>query len=132
MKSNLFPRSTFVLVSLFAIAVFSPHRLFAATAKLLVKNARIFTMAPQQRDPFTGYLVVAEDGTIVAVSAGDPPANVTASQVFDAHGAWIIPGFISAHSHLWQAAYLGIAADKTLMSWIDELYFQRAAKASPE
>ncbi len=132
MNSTVFSRPAFVLVSLLAIVVFFPARLVAASAKLLVRNARIFTMAPQQRDPFTGYLVVAADGTILAVSAGDPPANVTADEVFDAHGEWVIPGFISAHSHLWQAAYRGIAADKTLISWVDDLYFKRAAKASPE
>jgi len=132
MNSNAFPRTTLVLLCLLAIVVCFPSRLVAASAKLLVKNARIFTMAPQQRDPFTGYLVVAADGTILAVSPGDPPASVTADEVFDAHGEWIIPGFISAHSHLWQAAYRGIAADKTLISWIDDLYFKRAAKASPE
>jgi cytosine/adenosine deaminase-related metal-dependent hydrolase len=115
-----------------AIVVCFPSKLIAASAKLLVKNARIFTMAPQQRDPFTGYLVVAADGTILAVSAGDPPDSMTADQVFDAHGEWVIPGFISAHSHLWQAAYRGIAADKTLISWIDDLYYQRAARANPE
>jgi 5-methylthioadenosine/S-adenosylhomocysteine deaminase len=60
--------------------------LFAASAKLVVKNARLFTMAPQQRDPFMGYLVVGEDGTIVTVAAGDPPASLSGAQVFDAHG----------------------------------------------
>jgi 5-methylthioadenosine/S-adenosylhomocysteine deaminase len=115
-----------------ALIVFFPFSTFAASAKLLVKNARIFSMAPQQRAPFTGYFVVAEDGTLTTVSAGDPPSSITAEQVFDAHGEWIIPGLISAHSHLWQAAYRGLAADKTLISWINDLYFQRAAKASPE
>ncbi len=89
-------------------------------------------MAPQQREPFTGYMVIAEDGTIVTVAAGNPPTDLNAVQVFDAHGDWIIPGFISAHSHLWQAAYRGLAADKTLTSWIDDLYFQKSVKAHPE
>ena len=81
-----------------ALIVFFPFSTFAASAKLLVKNARIFSMAPQQRAPFTGYFVVAEDGTLTTVSAGDPPSGITAEQVFDAHGEWIIPGLISAHS----------------------------------
>ena len=87
-------------------------------------------MAPQQRDPFMGYLVVAEDGTIMTVAAGDPPATLSAAQVLDAHGDWIIPGFISAHSHLWQAAYHGIAADDTLTSWIDDLYLKEQSRPS--
>jgi 5-methylthioadenosine/S-adenosylhomocysteine deaminase len=116
----------------FIFTVCSSVALSAAPVKLLVKNARLFTMAPQQRDPFVGYLAVAEDGTIVAVAKGDPPATLKAGQVLDAHGDWVIPGFISAHSHLWQAAYRGLAADKTLLAWIDELYTQRAAKAPAE
>jgi 5-methylthioadenosine/S-adenosylhomocysteine deaminase len=129
---RFFRKSSLFLFLMCAIAVFFQINLFAASAKLLVKNARIFSMAPQQHDPFTGYFVVAADGTLTAVSAGDPPASITADQVFDARGEWIIPGLISAHSHLWQAAYRGLAGDKTLTSWINDLYFQRAAKATPE
>ncbi len=117
---------------LFLLTLCSSPSLFAAPVKLLVTNARLFTMAPQQRDPFTGYLAVAGDGTIVTVAKGDPPPDLKADQVLDAHGDWIIPGFISAHSHLWQAAYRGVAADKTLLDWIDDLYSQRAIKSPAE
>jgi 5-methylthioadenosine/S-adenosylhomocysteine deaminase len=117
---------------LFLFTLCSSPSLFAAPVKLLVTNARLFTMAPQQRDPFTGYLAVAGDGTIVTVAKGDPPADLRADQVLDAHGDWIIPGLISAHSHLWQAAYRGVAADKTLIDWIDDLYSQRAIKSPAE
>jgi 5-methylthioadenosine/S-adenosylhomocysteine deaminase len=103
----------------------------AQHARLLVSNARLFTMAPDQRAPFTGYLAVAPDGTILAVAAGDPPFTLTADQTVDAHGDWMIPGFISAHSHLWQAAYRGLAANKRLDGWIDDLYGTHAIKASP-
>lgn len=98
----------------------------APPAKLIVKNARIFTMAAGQREPFTGYLVVDSEGKLTAVAAGDPPGNVAAEQTWDAHGEWIIPGFLSAHSHLWQAAFRGIAQDQTLPGWIDGLYNKRA------
>jgi 5-methylthioadenosine/S-adenosylhomocysteine deaminase len=72
------------LVLLFFISIHSAG-LFAAPVKLLVKNARLFTMAPQQRESFTGYLAVAEDGKIVSIAKGDPPANLKAAQVLDAH-----------------------------------------------
>jgi 5-methylthioadenosine/S-adenosylhomocysteine deaminase len=102
-----------------------------APAKLLVKNAFILTMAKDQRDPVKGYLLVGEDGRLLAVAAGDPPAGQQAKEILDAGGHWVIPGFISAHSHLWQSAFRGVAADKTLMAWIDALYTP-AAKASPD
>jgi len=101
-------------------------------AKLIVKNAHLFTMAPNQKEIFTGYLVVDQDGKLAAVAAGDPPKDLKAEKTYDAGGHWIIPGFLSAHSHLWQAAFRGIAADQTLPGWIDGLYNQRASKAQPE
>jgi 5-methylthioadenosine/S-adenosylhomocysteine deaminase len=123
-------RSRLVLLSM--LAVFSSVGLFAAPVKLVVKNARLFTMAPDQRDPFTGYLAVGQDGTILAVAKGEPPASLKAAQILDAHGDWVIPGLISAHSHLWQAAYRGLAADSTLLAWIDDLYTKRAQGAPAE
>ena len=90
------------------------------------------TMAPGQRTPITGYLVVGDNGELVTVAAGDPPAGLAAKETFDAAGHWVLPGFISAHSHLWQSAFRGLAADKTLTGWIDALYVQTASKAKPE
>jgi 5-methylthioadenosine/S-adenosylhomocysteine deaminase len=101
-------------------------------AKLIVKNAKLFTMAEGQRKVFTGYLVVDAEGKLTAVAAGDPPGDVKAAETWDANGHWILPGFLSAHSHLWQAAFRGLAADKTLPGWIDGLYNQRASKAKAE
>jgi cytosine/adenosine deaminase-related metal-dependent hydrolase len=118
-----------------AVALMSLHVAVAAgqaPAKLVVRNAYLFSMAPQQRTPFLGYLVVGEDGRLTAVGAGDPPAGVKAESEWDAHGHWVMPGFISAHSHLWQSAYRGLASDQTLLGWIAELYGKRAIHASAE
>jgi 5-methylthioadenosine/S-adenosylhomocysteine deaminase len=103
----------------------------SSSAKLVVKNAFIMTMAPGQREAVRGYLSVGEDGRLLAVAAGDPPAGLVARQTLDAGGHWITPGFISAHSHLWQSAFRGLGADHTLMGWIDALY-KPAVKSSPE
>ena len=75
--------------------------------------------------------MVGEDGRLLTVAAGDPPAGLQAKQSLDAGGHWVIPGFISAHSHLWQSAFRGLGADQTLLGWIDALY-KPAAKASPD
>ena len=91
----------------------------AGPVKLVVQNAYLITMAQGQKEPFTGYLVVDEDGKIVEVGKGAPPVALTGQPTWDAHGDWIIPGFLSAHSHLWQSAFRGIAADQTLPGWID-------------
>jgi cytosine/adenosine deaminase-related metal-dependent hydrolase len=119
-------------VALFAIALVLPGT--GEAAKLVVTNARLFTMAKGQEQPFTGYLVVAEDGTLATVAEGAPPAGVLAPGVetWDAQGKWILPGFISAHSHLWQSAYRGLASDQTLMGWIQAVYMKNAIHAQPE
>ncbi len=101
------------------------------SAKLVVKNAFILTMASGQREPIKGYLEVGEDGRLLAVAAGDPPTGMQAKEIWDAAGHWVIPGFISAHSHLWQSAFRGLGSDQTLLGWIDALYAP-AVKASPE
>ena len=103
-----------------------------APAKLVVKNAFILTMAAGHREPVQGYLVVGDEGRLLSVAAGDPPASLKAKETLDAGGHWVLPGFISAHSHLWQSAFRGLAADKTLPGWIDALYSQTASKAKPE
>lgn len=101
-------------------------------AKLVVKNAKLFTMAEGQKQVFTGYLVVDGEGKLTTVAAGDPPTGLKAAEIWDAGGHWVLPGFLSAHSHLWQAAFRGIAADKTLPGWLDGLYAQKASKAKAE
>ncbi len=100
--------------------------------KLVVRNARIMTMADGQKAPIAGYLAIGPEGTILAVAAGDPPASLHAVRTIDAHGDYMIPGFISAHSHIWQAAFRGLAEDKTTPPWVKDLYGQHAIRSTPE
>ena len=114
---------------------FAASSIRAQSPKLVIRNARIMTMAGGLDTPqalVNGYISVASDGTILAVAAGEPPTSLHEAKIVDAHGDYMIPGFISAHSHLWQAAYRGLAADKTLHGWIDDLYGARAIHATPE
>jgi 5-methylthioadenosine/S-adenosylhomocysteine deaminase len=101
-------------------------------AKLLVTNAYIFSMAPDQYQPFRGYLVVANDGRLTTVAAGNPPPTLKAATIWNANGHWVLPGFISAHSHLWQSAYRGLAPNQTLTSWIEALYGKQVSHATAE
>ena len=98
----------FLLAALMSTAPGFAQSTATAPAKLVVTNAFILTMAKDQREPVKGYLVVGEDGRLLTVAAGDPPAGLQAKESLDAGGHWIIPGFISAHSHLWQSAFRGL------------------------
>ena len=105
----------------------------AADDKLVVRNAILFTLAAGQEKPFRGHFVVGADGTIATLGPGEPaPGRVSGTTpVYDAGGRWILPGFISAHSHLWQSAYRGLAFNQTLMGWAEAVYQQNAIHADP-
>src|SRR5580658_5869747 len=104
----------------------------APKAKLLITNALLLTMVPGQEKPFTGYIVVGNDETITAIGTGSPPSDLTATTTYKVAGKWIIPGFFSAHSHLWQSAYRRLATDKELDGWLTVLYVEHAPKSKVE
>jgi 5-methylthioadenosine/S-adenosylhomocysteine deaminase len=136
LRTNMERSSAFLRTILCLTFCFLPLRALAANPKLLVTHIKIFTMAAGLEEPpptpIDGYILVASDGTIAQIHAGDPPTNLSPTQTWDGHGAWVIPGFISAHSHLWQAAYRGLAANQTLPGWIDDLYGKHALHNSPD
>jgi cytosine/adenosine deaminase-related metal-dependent hydrolase len=100
-------------------------------AKLLVTNATVLTMQEGKPEPFVGYLLVGADGKIAQVGAGSPPAGLAVTQTVDGTGKIIIPGFISAHSHIWQSAHRGTGANSTIKKWA-EVWFPYAQEATPE
>jgi cytosine/adenosine deaminase-related metal-dependent hydrolase len=75
-------------------------------------------MAPGELDPVDGWFAVDAAGKIAEMGAGTVPAGIRAETVVDAEGKIILPGFISAHSHLWSAPFRGIASESTLYGWI--------------
>ena len=89
----------------------------AADVRILVENGLVFTMKPGDDAPFIGFVAIGQDGRILSVGRGKPPADLQAGTVLDASGKFIIPGFISAHSHIWQTANRGVGASGTLNAW---------------
>jgi imidazolonepropionase-like amidohydrolase len=56
-------------------------------------------VVPIEGDPIDGGTVLITDGVITGVQgAGDPVPDGT--EVIDATGKWVLPGFIDAHAHL--------------------------------
>ncbi len=86
-------------------------------ANLLVKNATLITVAPEHEDAFFGWFTVGEDGRILELAAGAPPADLVANTTIDAAGKIIAPGFISAHSHIFMSPLRGLGHDVTLYGW---------------
>ena len=89
--------------------------------RILVKNGIVFTLKADETAPQRGYLLAGEDGKILRVGYGDPPPGIRASQVLDATGKFVMPGFVSAHNHIYQTVMRGLAADQALGGWLDAI-----------
>lgn len=105
--------------------------------KLLIINGTQLTMKRGQDQPFTGYVLIGNDGKIKAIGKGNPPANIKAQKTYDAKGKFVIPSFISAHSHLSESAFRGLATDQfvyeypSMKGWVEALE-TRELRTKPE
>ncbi|MGH1504177.1 MAG: amidohydrolase family protein [Acidimicrobiales bacterium] len=73
-----------------------------------------------RRPFFRGWLLADDDGLIAGLGEGEPPAEVwgAADDRVDLGGAFLAPGFISAHSHLFTSGMRGFTPDSTLYPWV--------------
>lgn len=99
----------------------------AAHASLLVTNATFLTMKDGETAPVLGYMLVDDSSKIAALAAGAPPAGTTATTMIDGTGKIIMPGFVSAHSHLWQSAFRGLGPNQNTGEWLRDLSINSAA-----
>ncbi|MGJ3241372.1 MAG: amidohydrolase family protein [Opitutales bacterium] len=97
------------------------HAAVAETAsppRLLVRNATLIPVDGSGMYLENGYLLVTEDGRIAEVGMGSPPDLPEGVAVVDATGKFVVPGFLSGHSHLYQSPFRGLGAHHTLHGWI--------------
>lgn len=88
---------------------------------LLVRNGHVLTMDPQTGDlPRADVLV--RDGRIVAVGPDLEPGD---ARVIDAAGAYVLPGFVDTHSHLYTTTMRGQFRNA------DGAYFDTAEALAP-
>lgn len=69
------------------------------------------------------------DGRIAAIGsvAGEPH-----DRIIDAHGDYVLPGFIQTHVHLCQTLFRGYADDRPLMDWLRQRIWPMEAAHTPE
>src|SRR4051812_31146961 len=113
------PASHTASLALAVALVFGSALARAEGTKLLVLNATLVTMEPDQLEPFLGYIAVGTDGRIAEIGHGAPPAGIKAEQTLDAGEQVIMPGFLSGHSHLAASVMRGINSGRELDGMID-------------
>ena len=90
-------------------------------ASLVVRNAVLITVSKARPEPMTGWLAVGADGRLIAVEAGEPSETFEGAEIVDAGGAFVAPGFLSAHSHLFTSGSRGLGMDEALYGWVDAM-----------
>jgi 5-methylthioadenosine/S-adenosylhomocysteine deaminase len=97
---------------------------------LLVVNALLIPVAEAGPDVVEdAWMLVGDDGRIVSTGSGTPPA--VTGETLDVGGAFVAPGFVSAHSHLFTSGLRGLGVDQTLYGWCDSM-LGFTAHCSPE
>jgi len=89
-------------------------------SNLIITNALIIPMTDGRRS-FNGY-VGTKDGVITEIGTGAPPKNTEAGRIIDASGCMLMPGFINAHTHLYQVLLRAVWEDLELMPWLKRIY----------
>jgi len=101
-----------------------------------VPGATVLTLAEGEDSGIgEGVVLVSGDGVVEAVGKGDPMESpgVRARhdradwRTVDLAGKFILPGFVSGHSHLWQSAFRGLAPAGELHPWLRALHWTYGA-----
>lgn len=100
------------------------------TDRLAIVNATAIIADDNATVVQDATLVVAEDGMIRALAAGNVPHD--AYDVIDARGGIVMPGLINAHTHLAMTLFRGLADDITLEDFLARLMPAEFAVLSPE
>ncbi|NDK32552.1 amidohydrolase family protein [Nesterenkonia haasae] len=98
-------------------------------APVLFSNGTVLTM-DAERSVLEGADVLVVGDTIERIGVALEPPEGT--QVIDASGGIIVPGFIDTHRHMWQTAMRGYGADWTLTQYFVWNYLEHGKKFRPQ
>jgi len=98
---------------------------------ILITGATLLPVADGAPETiFDGWMLV-EDGIIASLGEGEPPRVDAHVEVVDVAGAFVAPGFVSAHSHLFTSGSRGLGVNETLYGWCTAMFAVTGA-ATPE
>ncbi|CAD5995113.1 amidohydrolase family protein [Agreia sp. COWG] len=102
-----------------------------AAPRLLIVGATILPVADDAPSVIRDGWMLVVDGVIDSVGEGAAPAvDASDTSVLDVRGAFVAPGFVSSHSHLFTSGSRGLAVNETLYGWCTAMFAVTGA-ASP-
>jgi 5-methylthioadenosine/S-adenosylhomocysteine deaminase len=94
---------------------------------ILIKGGTIVTM--DEQDSIVQSDLLIRNGRIAAISA---QIDDTVTDVIDASGCAVLPGFVQTHLHLCQTLFRGAADDLSLIDWLKKRVWPMEAAHTPE
>ena len=92
---------------------------------LLLSGGAVITMDEERRILEPGAVAVTGD-RIAAVGSSEDLAHLDATRIIDCRGSAVIPGFVSAHDHLFQNAARGLGEGVDFRVWLPDFMFPLA------
>ncbi|HEU4356279.1 MAG TPA: 8-oxoguanine deaminase [Actinomycetota bacterium] len=90
--------------------------------RLLVHGCDVVATMDDAGTEIVGGAILVEDGRIVWVGSGEPPAEARDAERLNARGCVALPGLVNTHHHLNQVMTRARAQDQGLFGWLVELY----------
>jgi len=95
---------------------------------LLVRGGIVVTMDGGRAIYQDGSVAVRGDSIVAVGPRAEIDSRYHATQVIDAHGALVLPGFINGHTHVPMTLFRGLHDDVTLSDWLYKYIFPAEAK----
>lgn len=101
-------------------------------SKILIENGTVLTVNPNDDVIAEGFLFI-EDDHIEAVGEGKASGSYQqqADEIIDAAGQIVMPGLVNSHVHLQQSLVRGLADDRAVWDWVQNVAFPIYGEMNP-
>jgi len=103
-----------------------------ARCDLLLTGGTVITMDDERRVFESGAVAVTGERIVAVGDASELVAAFRSQRTVDCRGAAVIPGFVSAHDHLFQNAGRGLGEGLDFREWLSDFMFPLALNVTKQ
>ena len=102
-------------------------------SSLLIENGYLLIGNASGSEIPSGYILI-EDDLITSISEGEPSEQIRrqVDEIIESSGQIIMPGLINSHVHLQQSLVRGLADDREVWDWVQNVAFPIYSEMNPE
>ena len=117
---------------IFALILVGTHSSMFGQARqdvdLIVSHGVVVTMNGDRKIYDDGSVAVRGDSIVAVGPTVEIEARYHSTQLIDAHGGLVLPGFVNGHTHVPMTLFRGLHDDVTLNDWLYKYIFPAEAK----